>query len=354
MLNSLKRLFSKAHGEKPAVLAAASIVIPNTQTSMSYVAPRAGYGVPAKPVTSQCPSVPGNGRVIPSPLNIFGFVLPSLEGRYPPLVESSGSNVNDLLMSQMQRFRDEYSTLDRGHQISYSTDLARFAYVYGYAPVRANAVYDALQQTPELQELFDLPAVKVACIGGGPGSDLLGISKYVAWREKAASKTKSAISAIVCDRVSEWKPWWDSFEVNLRNGPSALDIRAQYLSLDILNPGTWNGIERLAGCHLYTISYCMGEFRARQREAEIYFHRVIDNAGSGSWFVFIDNSYPADYGWFDRIRSTHGLSAVHSAVGLYKPGHTELDEAAAKYNMKYGDAHTNMTIKRAVRVCVKR
>lgn len=353
MFAFLKRLFGKTREQRLIAPAAASITVSNAQISAFSVAPKVIGATTHAATIAEERRVVRHSPPIPSPLNVFGFVLHVLESHYPCLAETIGPEVNDNIVAQLQTFREGYGSLNLGYQPCYATELSRFAYVYGYAPARANAVYDALRQTPEIQSLFDRQELHIACLGGGPGSDLLGIGKHLARREMEASKQIPKVSATVCDRVGHWNDWWEAFEHNLTNGPSAMPIRARYLSHDILEPSTWDDVDELAVCELYTISYCMGEFRTHQSAAEPYFDRVFANAASGSWFVFVDNNHPRDFEWFDRTRYKHGLSVVHRSSGAYKPEHAELDVAGSCYNGKYGDARTNMTINRAVRVCVK-
>ena len=46
-------------------------------------------------------------------------------------------------------------------------------------------VYDFINRNPTLSNLFDEEFLKISCIGGGPGSDLLGVFKYVLNHEKS-------------------------------------------------------------------------------------------------------------------------------------------------------------------------
>ena len=60
-----------------------------------------------------------------------------------------------------------------------SDPAVRFAYIYKYATANANTVFDTIINIDQLKKIFDQENVKIACVGGGPGSDLLGIYKYV-------------------------------------------------------------------------------------------------------------------------------------------------------------------------------
>lgn len=63
--------------------------------------------------------------------------------------------------------------------MSYENPITRFAYIYAYTTVHADAVYAFIQNFDALKEIFNAEVVNVSCIGGGPGSDFLGILKYI-------------------------------------------------------------------------------------------------------------------------------------------------------------------------------
>jgi hypothetical protein len=65
----------------------------------------------------------------------------------------------------------------------FSDPVARFAYVYSYVPAHAHWVHELLEMSNDAAAVFDAKKVRVACIGGGPGSDLVGILKFLDERE---------------------------------------------------------------------------------------------------------------------------------------------------------------------------
>lgn len=55
-----------------------------------------------------------------------------------------------------------------------SDPAIRFAYIYRYTTMHANVVFETMKIDSGLQKLFKSNELKISCVGGGPGSDLLG------------------------------------------------------------------------------------------------------------------------------------------------------------------------------------
>ena len=101
----------------------------------------------------------------------------------------------DLLSMRYGRLTDQ--SLD---PISYATASVRFAYLYRYVTAHANLVYTRIKRSPELTVLFDNSDLSVSSIGGGPGSDLLGVLKYC-----LAEGKKPRVRCTMLDGDPAWK-----------------------------------------------------------------------------------------------------------------------------------------------------
>lgn len=75
--------------------------------------------------------------------------------------------------------------------IDYENPVTRFAYIYCYVTSHSNIVYSLIHQSPALQACFDAERLHVTCVGGGPGSDLVGILKYMINANKKPTLTCS-------------------------------------------------------------------------------------------------------------------------------------------------------------------
>jgi hypothetical protein len=58
---------------------------------------------------------------------------------------------------------------------SYSDEITRFAYVFRYATAHADYLHQLVTLSPHLRDALTGDTITVSCIGGGPGSDVLGL-----------------------------------------------------------------------------------------------------------------------------------------------------------------------------------
>src|SRR5262245_35894094 len=65
--------------------------------------------------------------------------------------------------------------------INYQDPLCRLGYLYRHATANATLFEHVLRKSPELQEVLANAAgdkLHICAVGGGPGTELLGIAKY--------------------------------------------------------------------------------------------------------------------------------------------------------------------------------
>ena len=63
--------------------------------------------------------------------------------------------------------------------IDYSAPVKRFAYIYKYTVAHADYIMQLVRGQKAIRDLLHQGNPKIACLGGGPGSDLFGILKYM-------------------------------------------------------------------------------------------------------------------------------------------------------------------------------
>ena len=111
-------------------------------------------------------------------MNCFQIIKSILDEEYNQI---PGNEVekDEQIEARLNALSNSYAQLSEGNTISYRDPITRFAYIYRYVTSHANLVCTLLEKNSELNSIFDKERVKVACIGGGPGSDFLGILKYL-------------------------------------------------------------------------------------------------------------------------------------------------------------------------------
>ncbi|MBL8760168.1 MAG: hypothetical protein JNL50_02610 [Phycisphaerae bacterium] len=212
------------------------------------------------------------------------------------------------IKSELERLSANYGDLKNSKRVAidYSSAVARFAYIYKYTVAHADYIKQVIESNKALRDLFTRTDVAVACLGGGPGSDLLGILKYMI---KAGSK--SALTCYLFDRERAWGDSWSEVAKTLK---ATFPLFPVFQQMDVTDKTTWEGYKKFLHADLFTMSYFLSEVWSFQKEAAAFFEHVFKHAKKGAMFLFIDNNdqkgeFPA---WFDSMAKAHGVTVVAS------------------------------------------
>jgi hypothetical protein len=136
------------------------------------------------------------------------------------------------------------------------------AYIYRYVAAHAYTIYALIRNTPDLSRLFDMSKLCVCCLGGGPGSELLGILKFMAMGKKSAT-----LMCRVYDRQERWRESLGS----LCNHLTSFDIFPTFRVLDVAEADALAKNPELLHNDLFTMSFFMSEVHSKQEQAESFF-----------------------------------------------------------------------------------
>lgn len=187
----------------------------------------------------------------------------------------------------------------------YSQAVHRFAYIYMYTTCHANLMVHAFAISSELRNLLEQEHLTMACIGGGPGSELLGVLKV---REDWSKLV--AVSCQLFDRAHQWGEAW--IDVGQKLGTT---ITTSYQLLDATDEDTWKTKTKYLKADLFTFVFFMSEVYRDRDAADSYFADIFARAKVGALFVFIDNNHSEFSGWFDKHASDAGLEVLESYEG---------------------------------------
>jgi len=206
----------------------------------------------------------------------------------------------------LESMREKYISMMRnGVAPDFSKSETRAAYVYRYVSAHANFLCQEIEKSKDLKSLFGGPKVRMAAIGGGPGSDLVGVLKHI--ESRGASKTK--IFCEIADGCQSWQHTWAGigFEMEL---PCA--VNSSYLHHNVLNPETWVGIDRFNEADSFSLMFFLSEVYPHRKEASKYFREhVFGRAKKGAMVLFIDNRDNRLSGWFDELMQDTGFDVIY-------------------------------------------
>ena len=131
---------------------------------------------------------------------IFELVKSVLDEAYVNLSEQQKTELDEQVRTEFGRLGASYKNLHRGMSPDYSTSAARIAYSYKYLSAHANYLFQIITLAQQdLLPLLNTPTPAVCSIGGGPGSDVLGVVKFLARR-----RCKCQLYARVYDGSLDW------------------------------------------------------------------------------------------------------------------------------------------------------
>src|ERR1043165_9932759 len=246
-------------------------------------------------------------------MNIFQLIKSVLDWEFDRIDAPSRERRIALINNRHAELMLAYGDLtdDRRVRPSYSDPATRLAYIYKYTTCHADIIYSSVRSYKELTGLFDGDGwVKVTCIGGGPGSDLLGILKYAL----IAKKSKS-IKCYLLDKESAWGDTWSDVEEHTDDLPFRLSTHFQ--ALDVTNPETWSSQTRYLSADLFTFVYFLSEIYRFDVASRGFFKDLVGRAQSGAYFLFIENDAPEFIAQVERFSKEYGLRIIRSSSESY-------------------------------------
>src|SRR5262249_16546415 len=106
----------------------------------------------------------------------FQVVKQVLDGLYQDL---PAEKRHEGITGALQHLSNKYQTFLTEGGPDYSTLEAKFAYIFRYTTAHADFLDAVIRQCAEIGAQTKQTNLIVSCIGGGPGSDILGFVKYL-------------------------------------------------------------------------------------------------------------------------------------------------------------------------------
>jgi hypothetical protein len=187
--------------------------------------------------------------------------------------------------------------------ISYSSLSAQTAYVFAYAPARAEYVRQYLNRHRAKlgQTLFDRQDAHVVSFGGGPASELVGLVRYL----EGAAEPVRRIRYTIYDKDGDWAKVAGDIVHALTTD---IKIEMCYESVDATSRNGMAAID-LSETDMVIFSYIMSELARVGRSDQIVtnFRHVLGNLPLNSKILFIDNLHPIFIEFFQSCKLVRGL-----------------------------------------------
>ena len=184
--------------------------------------------------------------------------------------------------------------------IAYDDPLLRFGYLYCHTAVNANLCDFAIRETPELEQFIDdklnnEQALRVCAFGGGPGTELLALTKHII--RSGRQSPPAHIEFQLIDRVNEWADTWTALQIqielrlkkkfkNIADRPFM--ISKTFCPFDMTNVGSWGNMAQIFEHDLYIMNYVVSEITGSHKGFQKTVGCMADAAPAGAMFLFID------------------------------------------------------------------
>ena len=229
----------------------------------------------------------------------------------------------------IQRMRCEYYSGNRP-EIPFGNLCYRSAYLYKYPPANALAVEAVLNDDAKNQRLISglltsKKRISLCCLGGGPGSEILGIAK---WIERQRVE-QIILDVLVTDKYREWDHEWKSLvravNSNRVQSPRSLPtITGRFAQIDVEEPPDTSYFGCVSGFDLYIVSYVISHIFTSKGLSRFgqFIDPLLSAAPKGAKFLFMDRggvvNNPGGVNWQESVRdllSRPGMD-VSAPVGL--------------------------------------
>jgi hypothetical protein len=169
-------------------------------------------------------------------------------------------------------------------------------------------------------------------LGGGPGSDIVGMLKYL---DEHENEPVNKLTCYLLDREQAWADIWTELHESLTPNV-ALNVNFQ--PFDVTNRSSWKNQRRFLQADLFTMIYFVSEVLTLDTNGCVTnsWYDIFESAKSGAWFVYIDNGHSDFTSYFDSQWQRAELQCVLSGENeKWIPRFSERASELKEYQEKF-------------------
>lgn len=201
------------------------------------------------------------------------------------VVDDTADDAKAELVAACAELSRKYASLtdSRRTPIDYSSPVARFAYVYTYTASHGSWVAEVLTETDETKALLELDeALRVTCLGGGPGSELIGLLKACKELER-----EEPVSCFLLDSEDAWSETWAEVDQQIE---APFKVSTSFRCVNVLSPPKYENLAKAFDADLFLSIFFLSEIYAFRERALPFFTQLAQKMKPGAVVVYIDNS----------------------------------------------------------------
>jgi hypothetical protein len=217
--------------------------------------------------------------------------------------------------------------------ISYDDPAVRLAYIYKYVTAHAQLVGQRILRSAALADLMQ-QKVSITCLGGGPGSEVLGFNQAVA---ELPSPLAVRRHAVLLDREAAWFYDWT-------NIADEFDLPVSYaaLPLDVTQSDSYRHARNAFQLpDLVTAVFFLSEVYNVRDQARPCLERLAAFMKPGSVFFYLDNYGDHFWAWCEAVFEQAGFHQVDAGdIPRWRMPTAEQVEDLGDYAHRFAHAPT--------------
>lgn len=208
--------------------------------------------------------------------------------------------------------------------IAYGDPLCRFAYLYSHTAVNANLCEVAIRSIPAvghhiLDRLNTAGELRVCAFGGGPGTELLALSKFLTKKKELGElQPHGEVNFTLLDYVPEWAESWNALEAAIKRDFQAtfghkrdwpFSISKSFQPFDMTKVQQYANLVQLFEHDFYVMNYVLSEIFSDHPAFAALFNQMAAGAPAGAQFLIIDRKQDNIVAWARELITGAGLVA---------------------------------------------
>jgi hypothetical protein len=253
-------------------------------------------------------------------MNYFATIKGALDTSFAGICRHLNVNSKEacrIVAQHLATMSKEWFTGDTPN-IAYEDPLCRFAYLYCHTAANANLCEVAIRNSPKVRKFIDtklegVEELRVCAFGGGPGTELLAISKHVL---KGQRTGHARITFTLLDRVPEWSETWNALEAQINAelkttygsfSKQPFSICKTFVPFNMAAASQYANLATLLQQDLYVMNYVVSELIGDHAKFQKLINLAAASAPAGSMFLIVDR---------DQDRVIQHATGLFSTAGL--------------------------------------
>lgn len=229
----------------------------------------------------------------------FEIIKQTLDRAYEDIDDDDKvARINECLDELQIRYND---VLAKGGP-SYKDSTTRFAYVFRYSTAHADYLNSILNFCPELRKALKAHRVNISCLGGGPGSDVLGFLKFLLDQDE-----KPQLTYFILDKEPAWGETWADLDAIVSD---ELKTSRNYFPFDVTDPDSYEDFSRPFKSDIFTMLYFLSEVFKFKDDVSDFLETCFEKMKKGAFLVVLDFHDARLEDWIDEAAEDGGFECL--------------------------------------------